>query len=139
MSSAMAPSMCHRSNNKWDNGIFTPSFNREGEVASIPLPKREEKRQAFSKEGGAGKQGGTDNHQSRGQVPHSQQPPQVGGQAISMPCEVQGCSYTTAKSEPEIATRLLKLHQGHHERGLIPVKYFAPVRQVEDSEDAAAQ
>ena len=80
MSSAMAPSECHGSNYKWDNGIFTPSFNREGEVASIPLPQREEQRQAFSKERGAGKQGGTDNHQSRGkvrqvsgQVPHYQQ------------------------------------------------------------------
>ena len=49
---------------KWDNGIFTPSSNREGEVASIPLKQREEQRQAFSKEGGAGKQGGTHNLQS---------------------------------------------------------------------------
>ena len=85
----MAPSECHGSNYKWDNRIFTPSFNREGEVASIPLPQREEQRQAFSKERGAGKQGGTNNLQSRGkvrqvhpaskwdsvsgQVPHSQQ------------------------------------------------------------------
>ena len=85
----MAPSECHGSNYKWDNGIFTPSFNREGEVASIPLPQREEQRQAFSKERGAGKQGRTDNllprgnvHQVHpasnwdsvsGQVPHSQQ------------------------------------------------------------------
>ena len=81
---------CHGSNCRWDNGIFTPSFNSEGEVASIPLKQREEQRQAFSKEGGAGKQGGTDNLLSRGnvcqvhpaakwdsvsgQVPHSQQP-----------------------------------------------------------------
>ena len=98
---------CHGSNCRWDNGIFTPSFNSEGEVASIPLKQREEQCQAFLKERGAGKQGGTDNLQSlgkvrqvhpaskwdsrRGQVPHSQQPPQVGGQAIAMPCEVQGC------------------------------------------------
>ena len=74
---------------KWDNGIFTPSSNREGEVTNTPLPCREEHRQAFSEEGGAGTQGGTDNLQSRGnvrqvhpaskwdrvsgQVPHSQQ------------------------------------------------------------------
>ena len=42
---------CHGSNCRWDNGIFTPSFNSEGEVASIPLKQREEQRQAFSKEG----------------------------------------------------------------------------------------
>ena len=74
---------------KWDNGIFTPSSNREGEVTNTPLPCQEEHRQAFSEEGGAGTQGGTDNLQSRGnvrqvhpaskwdrvsgQVPHSQQ------------------------------------------------------------------
>ena len=129
---------CHGYNCKWDNGIFTPSSNSEGEVANIPLKQREEKRQAFSKEGGAGKQGGTDNHQSRGQVPHSQQPPQVGGQAISMPCEVQGCGFTTAKAEPEIAIRLLALHHKDHELGLVPANYFAPVRQVKDSEQEVA-
>ena len=59
---------CHESNCRWDNGIFTPSFNSEGEVASIPLKQREEQRQAFSKERGAGKQGGTHNLQSRGKV-----------------------------------------------------------------------
>ena len=56
-----------------------------------------------------------------------------------MPCEVQGCSYTTAKVEPEIAPQLLQFHQDDHELGLVPAKYFAPVRQVEDSEDAAAK
>ena len=45
-------------------GIFTPSSNSEGEVASVPLKQGEEHRQAFSKEGGAGNQGGTDNLQS---------------------------------------------------------------------------
>ena len=45
---------CHGYNCKWDNGIFTPSSNSEGEVASIPLKQREEQRQAFSKEEVAG-------------------------------------------------------------------------------------
>ena len=86
----MAPSECHGSNCRWGNGIFTPSFKSGGEVASSPLNQGEEHRQAFSKEGGAGNQGGTDNLMSRGnvrqvhpaakwdsvsgQVPHSQQP-----------------------------------------------------------------
>ena len=48
---------CHGYNCKWDNGIFTPSSNSEGEVASIPLKQGEEHRQAFSKGGGAGNQG----------------------------------------------------------------------------------
>ena len=86
---------CHGYNCKWDNGIFTPSSNSEGEVASIPLKQREEKRQAFSKEGGAGKQGGTDNLQLRGKVRQ---------------CCVKGCGFETIKAEPEIARLMLGLH-----------------------------
>ena len=68
----MAPSECHGLNCKWDNGTFiTSSFNSGGEVASSPLKQGEEHRQAFSKEGGAGNQGGTDNLQSRRNVRHS--------------------------------------------------------------------
>ena len=67
-SSAMAPTESHGSNCKWDNGIFTPSFKSGGEVASSPLNQGEEHCQAFSKEGGAGNQGGTDNLLSRGNV-----------------------------------------------------------------------
>ena len=99
MSSAMAPSECHGSNYKWDNGIFTPSFNREGEVASIPLPQREEKRQAFSKEGGAGKQGGTDYHQSREKV------------CQELSCTTGGCQFVTPAMELALALQYIKFHQ----------------------------
>ena len=123
MSSAMAPSMCHGSNYKWDNGILTPSFNREGEVASIPplcipLKQRGEHHQAFTKEEGAGNQGGTDNLMSRGnvrqvhpaakwdsvsgQVPHSQQPIKCCQQVRPGECHEQGRQDLTAIEDHQL-------------------------------------
>ena len=110
---------CRGYNCKWDNGIFTPSSNSEGEVASIPLKQREEKRQAFSKEGGAGKQGGTDNLQLRGKVrqvhPASKWDSEVAKdhaqeEQVHRKCCVKGCRFETIKTEPEIARLMLGLH-----------------------------
>ena len=43
MSSAMAPSESHGSNYKWDNGIFTPSFNvKKDDAIALVLSSRME-------------------------------------------------------------------------------------------------
>ena len=106
---------CHGSKCRWDNGIFTPSFNREGEVASIPLKQREEKRQAFSKEGGAGNQG-------EGQVVLYYHYVKQAIPTFTMSCEFEGCVYAIEKDEEmlmSVAEGFLGIHHTFHEWGYI--------------------